>query len=313
MIDRRRALGLLGAAAAADAICGPASADQLPVRMGVGSADTFAEGYYATDMGFFAKAGLDADLTIMPTGAQIVTAAGANAIDVGISNTVNLANAIAHGAPFTIIAGAGLYTAARPTTVLAVGINSPLHAPSDLVGKTVAVTALKDLTEVGTRAWLSKNGVDPNGVKFVELSMSQMAAGLDRATFDAAIIGEPYLSAARGKTIRVLANVYDTIGPQFLIADWFAGKDYVKSHPEVIRRVVSAVTETARWANANQAASGKILAKWAKMDESIFTTMTRCEYATSLDPKYLDPVLDAMYRYDAIDRRLTTADIVTRV
>jgi NitT/TauT family transport system substrate-binding protein len=312
-MNRRMALGLLGSAVAAGAMNGRAGADQLPVRIAVGSADAFAEGFYATDMGFFTKAGLNADLSVMNSGAQILTAAGANAIDVGISNTVNLANAIAHGAPFTIVAGAGLYTAAHPTTVLVVGLNSPLRVPSDLIGKTIAVTALKDLTEVGTRAWLTKSGVDPNAVKFAELPMSQMPAGLDRGTFDAAIVGEPFLSAARGKTLRIFANAYDAIGPQFLIANWFAGKNYVKSHSEVVRRLVSAVTESARWANANQAASGKILAKWAKLDEGIFSTMTRCEYATSLDPKYLDPVLEAMYRYDAIDRRLTTAEIVTRI
>jgi hypothetical protein len=49
------------------------------------------------------------------------------------------------------------------------------------------------------------------------------------------------------------------------------------------------------------------------MDPALFDTMTRCEYATSLDAKYIDPVLDAMYRYEAIDKHLTTADLVTKV
>ena len=90
-----------------------------------------------------------------------------------------------------------------------------------------------------------------------------MAAGLDRGTFDAAIIGEPFLSAVRGKTLRVFADAYDALGPQFLIANWFATTDYVKKNPDIIRRFVACVYDTARWANANHAASGKILAKWA--------------------------------------------------
>jgi len=281
------------------------------VRIGVGNADTFAEGYYATDMGFFTKAGLNVDQQVFNSGGAILVAAGGNALDIGLSNTGNLATAIAHGAPFTLIAGAGMYTASNPTTVLMVALNSPLQKPADLAGKTIAVTALKDLTEVGTRAWLARSGVDPNSVKFVELSMNQMAAGLDRGTFDAAIIGEPFLSAVRGKTLRVFADAYDALGPQFLIANWFATTDYVKKNPDIIRRFVACVYDTARWANANHAASGKILAKWAQMDPGAVSTMGRCQYATSLDAKLLDPVLAAMYKYNAIDKKLTAADLVT--
>jgi NitT/TauT family transport system substrate-binding protein len=312
-VDRRNALAMLGAGVAFGAARARANADTPPLRVAVGGADTFAEGFYATDMGFFTKAGLNVDMSVFPSGAQILTAAGGNAIDIGLSNTVNLAVAIAHGAPFTLIAGAGLYTAAHPTVALTVGLNSPLKTPSDLAGKTIAVTALKDLTEVGSRAWLRRNGVNPDGVKFVELSMNQMSAGLDRGTFDAAIIAEPFLSAARGKTVRVFGSPYDAIGPQFLIANWFSTTDFVKKNPDLVKRFVGTVYESARWANANHALSAKSLSKWAKMDPAIFDTMIRCEYATSLDPKYLDPVLDAMYRYEALDKKLTSADLVTKV
>jgi NitT/TauT family transport system substrate-binding protein len=313
-IPRGAALRVLASVPAAAVFAAPAlGADGPPVRIGVGSADTFAEGFYATDMGFFTKAGLNIDQQVFTSGGAILVAAGGNAIDIGLSNTGNLATAIAHGAPFTLIAGAGMYTAARPTTVLMVGGNSTLRTPADLTGKTIAVTALKDLTEIGTRTWLAKAGVNPDGVKFVELSMNQMPAGLERGTFDAAIIGEPMLSLARGKGARIFANAYDAIGPQFTIANWFSTTEYVKKNPDIIKRFVGAVYETARWANANHAASGKILAKWAQMDPNTVGAMGRCEYATSLDAKYIDPVLAAMYRYNAIDKKLTAADLITKL
>jgi NitT/TauT family transport system substrate-binding protein len=313
LADRRSALGALAAFAGAAALRAPVrAADALPVRIGVGSADTFAEGFYATDMGLFAKAGLNVDMQMFTSGGAILVAAGGNALDIGLSNTGNLADAIAHGAPFTLIAGAGMYTAANPTVALTVAVNSPLRKPADLAGKTIAVTALKDLTEIGTRAWLARNGVDPASVKFVQLSMGQMAAGLDRGTFDAALIAEPNLSAALGKTVRIFGKPYDAVGPQFLIANWFSTTDYVKKNPDIVRRFVGAVYDTARWANANHAASGKILAKWAQMDPVTVGAMGRCAYATSLDPRLLDPVLAALYQYGAIDRKLTAADLVMK-
>lgn len=312
MASRRAALGALAGFAGAAALGAPVRAADAAVRIGVGSADTFAEGFYATDMGFFTKAGLDVDMQLFTSGGAILVAAGGNALDIGLSNTGNLADAIAHGAPFTLIAGAGMYTAANPTVALTVALNSPLRKPADLAGKTIAVTALKDLTEIGTRAWLARNGVDAAGVKFTQLSMGQMAAGLERGTFDAALIAEPNLSAALGKTVRIIGRPYDAIAPQFLIANWFSTTEYVKKNPDVIRRFVGAVNETARWANANHAASGKILAKWAQMDPATVASMGRCTYATSLEPRLLDPVLAALYQYGAIDRKLTAADMVMK-
>ena len=300
-------MGALLAAPAA-AVAQPADA---PIRIGVGGADTFAEGFYATDLGIFKKAGLNVEMTVFNQGAAIATAVAGHAIDVGISNTVNLAVAIAHGAPFLFVAGAGMYTAAAPTTVLMVPKNSPLRVPKDLEGKTIAVTALKDLTEVGTRAWLDRTGVDAATIKFTEIPMSQMPANLTRATVDAAVVGEPWLSATRD-TLRTFATFYDAIAPRFLIANWFASADYYKKNAELVRRLVDAIYETARWANAHHVESAAILAKWAKLDPATIAGMGRCAYATALDPRLLEPVFNAMYKYEAIDKRLTVADVVAK-
>lgn len=282
-----------------------------PIRIGVGGADTFAEGFYATDLGIFKKTGLNVEMTLFNQGAAIATAIAGNALDVGISNTVNLALAIAHGAPFRIIAGAGMYSADAPTTVLLVPKSSTLQRPKDLEGKTIAVTALKDLTEVGVRAWLERNGVDAGKIKFTEIPMAQMPANLVRTTVDAAVVGEPWLSASHD-TLRTVATFYDAIAPRFLIADWFSTADYVSKNTAQVRRLVDAVYETARWANAHHAESGASLAKWAKIDPATTASMGRCAYATALDPRYLDPVFAAMYKYDAIDRRLTVGDVVAK-
>lgn len=307
----RRARFVAGVALASTAMpCRILAEASAPVlRIGTGGADTFAEPYYAMELGFFKKAGLNVELTTFASGAQIATAVAGGALDAGISNTVNLAGAIAHGAPFVLIAGAGMYSSKLPTTVLMTAKNSPLRAAKDLEGKTVAVTALKDLTEVGTRAWLERNGADVAKVKFVEIPMPQMPANLERGTVDAAVVGEPWLSPNRDKTLRVFAPFYDAVGPQFLIADWFTTVDFARKQPALIKRLVDVVYETARWANAQHDESGAILAKWGKLDPAGVAAMGRCEYATNLDPKLIEPMLGLMYTYDALDRKLTLADL----
>jgi NitT/TauT family transport system substrate-binding protein len=219
--------------------------------------------------------------------------------------------AIAHGAPFRIIAGAGMYASKSPTTVLMVAKGSPLANPAELAGKTIAVTALKDLTEVGVRAWLERNGIDARAVHFAEIPMPQMPAALARGTVDAAVIGEPWITSSRD-SLRTFATFYDAIAPRFLIADWFANTTFIAKNPSVVGRFVEAVNETARWANAHRAESAAILAKWVKLDPSFVASMGRCEYATSLESSELDPVLAAMATYQVLDRRVHIDDVAWR-
>jgi NitT/TauT family transport system substrate-binding protein len=314
-VNPRRAgvLRTIAAAVAASAVPRIASGQTPPLRANVASADAYAEGYFAAEKGFFTKAQLNVNLAAVGSGAIAATMVAANALDIGISNTANLAVAIAHGAPFTIIAGGGLYTAARPTTAVVTAIDSAVKAPRDLIGKTVAVTALKDLTEVGVRVWLDRNGVDSRGVKFVETPMGLMPPALARGTFDAALVGEPYLSAGVGKTLRVVGDAYATIAPQFLIANWFTTTTFLKANGPLVKRFVAAIYDTARWANANQAEAGQILGKYSNFDADALARMTRCLYATALEPRYLDSVLTAMFKYGALDRHLTSVDLVAKM
>ena len=316
-IDRRAALGAIAASALAaslpEAALAQATSGAHALRVGVGAADAYAEGFYAKEKGFFAKAQLDVDLVLSGSGGNNATLVAGNALEIGISNTVNLAVAIAHGAPFTLVAGGGLYTAKAPTTGLVVAKDSAVKSARDLVGKTVAVTALKDLTEVGVRAWLDRNGVDSKSVRFVESQMALMPPALGRGTYDAALIGEPYLSADVGTSLRLLGDPYAVLAPQFLISNFFTTTDFYKANTALLKRFVATIYDTARWANANQPESGQIFLKAAKFDPATLAKMGRCEYATSLDPRYIDPILAAMYKYEAIDKRLTSADLVAKL
>lgn len=309
-MERRTALALLAASTLAALPRRARAQAAQPVRVGVGAADAYAEGYYAADKGFFTKAQLDVSLVLSGSGANNATLVAGNALEIGVSNTANLATSIAHGAPFRIIAGGGLFTASAPTTAVVVAKDSPVKSVRDLAGRTIAVTALKDLTEVGVRAWLDKNHVDSRGVRFVEAPMATMSPGLDRATFDAALVGEPYLSAGAGKTLRVIGDAYGVIAPQFLISNFFTTTAYLKANGPLVKRLVAAIYDTARWANSNPDEAAVIFGKAAKFDAQTVAHMTRCRYATSLEPRHIDPVLDAMYKYDALDKKMTSADLI---
>ena len=300
------AVPALGAAAAL-----PAWAQAPTLKIGATANDTFAQAYYAQDMGFFTKAGLNVEILTFTNGASVSTAVASGAADIGVSNPVGLANAVSHGIPFVLIAGGGLYNTAAPTTVLCVGKDSAIKTPKDFVGQTIAVSALKDLTDLARSEYLAKNGVDPASVKAIELPFSEMGAACERGTVAGAIISEPSLSASLGKgQTRVFAKVFDDLAPHFLISTWFSTRDWYTKNPSLAKRYATVMADTATWANANHDQSAAILARYSKITLATMHAMTRATYATSLNPQYIDPLLQLSAKAKLTDKLVTLSSMM---
>jgi NitT/TauT family transport system substrate-binding protein len=283
------------------------------LRVATDPYDSFAEGYYAADLGFFQKAGLDVEVLTFTNGAAISTAVASGAAEIGISNPIQLANAIGHGVPFTLIAGGGMYSSTAPTTVLCVSKNSALRSASGLDGKTVAVSGLKNTDEAALRGWLASHGGASVRMRLIELPFAEMGAALERGTIDAAVIAEPSLAAAlEHGGIRIFGKPFDAIAPQFLIGAWFTTLAYARANAATVRNFVATIYQTARWANKNPAASAEILAKHAKLLPETTRAMTRVVYAESLTPALIQPALDLSYKYGVIDRAAAAAEMIAR-
>src|SRR5215469_9380423 len=127
----------IAAAAAAAAVGGPSfvRAQTSKLRIGAITSDTYGEAYYADDLGLFKKAGLDVEITTMTNGTAILNAVIGGSLDIGISNTVAISNAVIHGFPVGFIAGGALYLSSAPTTVLCADRDSSLRTAKDLEGK----------------------------------------------------------------------------------------------------------------------------------------------------------------------------------
>jgi ABC-type nitrate/sulfonate/bicarbonate transport system substrate-binding protein len=91
---------------------------------------------------------------------------------------------------------------------------------------------------------------------------------------------------------------------------WYTSPAWLRAHDQPARRFVGAIYETARWANANHASSGKLLQKYAKVDPAVAAQMTRTDFAESLTPELIQPSLDWAYRVNFVDRRLSASDII---
>jgi NitT/TauT family transport system substrate-binding protein len=289
---------------------GASAQNALKIRVATTPIDLGAEALYAADLGLFKKAGLDVDVTVLTSGTAVAAAVAGGSIDVGQANLVALASAHASGLPFVAVAPAGYYTSKGPTTLLITAANSPVKQAKDLNGKTVAVVALRDITQVGVSSWLAQNGGDLSSVRFIEAPQPAVCTTITAGRADAGVVSEPFLSVALSNGCRVLAACHDSIAKTFLVGVWFSTSAWADEHRDAIRRFRAVIVETARWANAHHDESARILEKYTKL--SLPSGMKRVPFAEKIDPAQMQPLIDAAAKYGTLKATFPASELLSR-
>lgn len=288
-----------------------AQAQPLSLRIAMTPNENYASGYFAQDMGFFTRAGLNVAVTTMGNGAAIAAGIVGGSIDLGTATPIAVATGYLHGVPLVIVAAGALSSASVRALMVCVSKASGIKTAKELEGKTVAVNALKSGSELGLDAWLDKNGADIAKVKVIETSFPDMGPALERGTIAAAVISEPALTAAlKADNIEMIGNPDQAIAPVWINSCWFSTRDFVQTNPEAIRRFTRAIYDTQRWANSHQYDSAAILAKYSKMDVDTIRSMPRAPWADQLRLSDIQPALDTAAKYGMLARPVTAADLV---
>ena len=119
--------------------------DKPTIRIATIPTEIAAAVYYARELGYFAKAGYEVEISPISNGAAVSAAVLSGAIDMGFSNPVSLEIAHDRGLPLTIVAGAGVHDAKSPTNgIMTVAQTSAYHSAKDLAGRTIAVSGHRE-------------------------------------------------------------------------------------------------------------------------------------------------------------------------
>lgn len=309
-MQRSTALSLLAGGVVTTAAQPGFAQSALPaVRLGTLPIDAGGEAFYGTDAGIFAANGINSQVVLMSSGAAIIAAILSGDLEAGASNPLQVATAIARGIPLAMIAPGCIYSKRDADPNLFVAKASPITQPKDLVGATFGVGALGDFNQLSLMAWLDKNGVPRDGVKFVELKFGELGLALQRGTVQAAIIAEPAKTEAlRAGLVREFGDTYLSIEPELCPLLWVAAKDWLQKNRDVAKTLVRGFYATARWANANTRQTADILAKYSKGDPAVIATTKRLYFATSNERRYVQPILDLATRYHMVQRPVTFAE-----
>lgn len=298
--------GGAGALLAAPAL--RAQAQTAPIRVAITDNDSGIAPYYAQAQGMFARAGLNVDIQQMSSSGGAAQALVAGAVDIAVCDALQVANAMLHGFPMIALAGGCAFSKDSPTLELVTAKNSPIRSARDLEGQTAGVVALKSLSASSVNEWLRLGGADPSKVKFLELPFPDMNGALARGTLSVALLGEPFLTAGRADQ-RVLAVPFEAVGSAFYVNVLATSRDWATKNPLIAKRFTAAMFETARWANTHRAESATLEAGLTKIPLETVRSMARNVFATSWDPKLLDPVLAVGARYKLTDRLVSSAEI----
>lgn len=269
------------------------------IHVGISPFEAHADVYYALELGLFKKAGLNVEVQQFPGGSAIVAAIAGGALQIGAGNPLPLAQAHEGGLNIVMVAPGYIYEPNAPTSsgALAVAVNSPMQKASDFNGKTVGMTALRSLDQIAAFLWLDRHGGDSSTVKAVEVPQPAMADAVAAGRVDGVVIADPALTAGidEGK-VRIFSKPYDSFGGPIFLATWFASQDWADRNPDVVRKYAAAINAASAWAVKNPEAAATVLRKYMKV------TFTRAHeyHAQTLDPSYIQRILDAAAQYKMI-------------
>jgi NitT/TauT family transport system substrate-binding protein len=284
----------------------------VPLKIGIIPIESAAEAFYAVDMGFFKKQGLDVELEMMQNGSAIASAVAGGSLDIGFADTISIASAHAHGLPFVYLAPTLLNSYATPTLAMMVNGSGPIREPKDFNNKTVGVNGINNITMIPFEAWIDKNGGDSKTVKWVEVPIPSALDAVASGKIDGATLGEPFITFGTDKGMRAMYVDKNGIAPRYVLAGFMTTKDWAAKNPALAAKFIAAIKETAQWANTNRAASAPILSKYTKIPTPVVERMKRGEYAEALLASDVQPVIDAAAKYGVLPKAFPAPELFYR-
>src|SRR5438067_3482696 len=150
--------------------------------------------YLAIEKGYFKEQGIEAELQLFETGAQIIPPMSAGQLDVGRGTiSAGLFNAFARGLPIRIVASQSRITpgANHFSLVLRNDLAGEIVSYADLRGRVLAYTGEGSGNEVALDRALQKGSLTLDDVQTVTLGFPDILAALGNHAVDGGLLVEP--------------------------------------------------------------------------------------------------------------------------
>ena len=202
--------------------------------------------------GFFSAQGIEIKKNTLQSGNDIVLALANNNGDIGYIGYTPAMIGRTQGIPISVVAASETEgTSETDNWQNVVTRNPSIRTPADLVGKTVALNALKGVAEVVVRGALDKLGVDSGSVKYTVVPFPAMPAALANGLVDAVHTPEPFMSQILAAGGHIVLAPGPVLGKYFPNGCYCAREDWVRKNPGLVKRFRTAMNQSLVYANSH--------------------------------------------------------------
>jgi NitT/TauT family transport system substrate-binding protein len=202
--------------------------------------------------GFFAAQGIEIKKTLLQSGNDIVLALANNNGDVGYIGYTPAMIGRTQGIPITVVAASETEgTSEADNWQNVVTRSNSIRTPADLVGKTIALNALKGVAEIVVRGALEKRGIDSNSVKFTAMPFPAMPTALANGQVDAVHTPEPFMSQILAAGGHIVLAPGPDLGKYWPNGCYCAREDWVRKNPGLVQRFRAAINQSLVYANSH--------------------------------------------------------------
>jgi NitT/TauT family transport system substrate-binding protein len=274
--------------------------------------DDLAPILYAQQSGMFRKIGLDVQLEHSSSGAAVAAAVAGGSFDFGVASLTALISGHARGLPFVMIAPSHVIVAGDGTQEMILLKDSPIRRYRDLDGKVLAVPGIADANWISSHAAVDADGGDSGTIKFVELPQTAIPPALEGKRVDAAIVQEPVLDQALTTGLfRSMGDPTLTIAKRWMVTATFTLADFANKNRDLIGRFAEAMRSAIVFANTHHADTAPLVATFTGADPAAVMQMHRNVFAEFLDPREIQPAIDAAARYKIIGHAFPAQELIS--
>jgi NitT/TauT family transport system substrate-binding protein len=264
----------------------------------------FLTAYVAKDQGYFTAHGLDVTLVPINQGNTGVAGIVSKSVEMSTPTPTTFLQAVDNGVDLVIVAATHTYPTPNKVGLL-VSATSDVNTAKDLVGKKVGINGIGGMQFVLLQDWLTKHGVNPKSVTFVEISFPQMADALQAKQVDAVTISEPfYQRVISSKIGRMLTDLQADIPAGTLGTMYVSTGEWAKKNPGTIAAFRASLEDATRFIITNPEAAKKSLTTYANMSEQLLQLVNVPSVTVAASPAQMKFWIDLMDK-----QQLTTGAI----
>jgi NitT/TauT family transport system substrate-binding protein len=224
------------------------------IRMGYLGVSSDAGIFIALDKGYFREQGLDLALERFGVGADQMALLGSGRLDIASgAPSPTLFNAIIRGLPMVVVADKGSLRKGFGFNVLVVRKalvdGGQFRGLNDLRGRVLGSASPASIVNFENHLILKKGGLMPKDVTIEYVDFADQPAAMANGKLDAAVMVEPFASAAEARGVGKIVMPLDQILPDFQTAVIYYNTQWAREHSEDARRWMVAYVRGLRYYN----------------------------------------------------------------